>query len=53
MQLPLEGIFLETDNADYSIEQVYTQAARLRDLSMTTLEKQMETNFTTCFNIIK
>ncbi len=46
-QIPLEKIFFETDEADIHIKQVYEKAAHLLAISVSTLQKQMQTNFST------
>jgi TatD DNase family protein len=50
-KLPEDRIFFETDDAGYTIDEVYEQAALLRELNITKLEKQIETNFVSCFGI--
>lgn len=47
--IPLDRIFFETDDAGYTIEEVYTQAAILREIDCASLELQIENNFNTCF----
>jgi len=49
--IPIERIFLETDDANYSISQVYEQAAQLRRTDIKTLQQQLQQNFTQCFGI--
>jgi TatD DNase family protein len=44
-----ERIFLETDDAGYTITEIYEQATRLRGIGIRELEKQVERNFQTCF----
>jgi TatD DNase family protein len=46
-----DKIFLETDDAGYSIDEVYTRAALLRGTSVVDLEKRIEMNFIHCFNL--
>jgi TatD DNase family protein len=46
-QIPLEKIFFETDQATIRINQVYEKAANLLAISVTTLQKQIQTNFFT------
>jgi TatD DNase family protein len=48
-QLPLERVFFETDDAGYSIVEVYEQAARIRGLNLDDLKKRIVHNFTFCF----
>lgn len=49
--IPAENIFLETDDAGYSIHQVYEQAAIIRNLHPDALKLQILDNFARCFNI--
>lgn len=49
--IPLERIFFETDDAGYSIDQVYQRAALLRGMEKNTLQQQIQQNFTHCFGI--
>ncbi len=51
-KFPNDRIFLETDDAAYTIDEVYQQAASLKGLALTRLEKQIETNFLKCFGIM-
>ncbi len=48
-KIPAERIFLETDDAGYSIEQIYERAAQLRGITMQALIQQIDENFTICF----
>lgn len=50
--LPLERIFLETDDAGYSIDEVYDRASQLRLMELSELEAQIESNFYNCFGIL-
>ncbi len=43
--LPLEHIFLETDDDDITIEQVYKQAALLKNMELEAMKKSIEYNF--------
>ena len=43
--LPLERIFLETDDADVSIENIYAKAAELKDISIENLKKSIIANY--------
>ena len=43
--LPLERVFLETDDADITIERVYSKAAELKEISIEDLKKSIKTNF--------
>jgi TatD DNase family protein len=47
--LSLDHVFFETDDAGYSIEEVYAQAARIRGLRPVVLKKRIMENFTRCF----
>ena len=46
-----EFIFFETDDAGYSIAEVYKHAAILRKLALDNLKAQIQTNFNRCFKI--
>ena len=50
-EIPLENVFFETDDAGYSIEDIYHKAAELRNLSISSLQKQVTENFKRCFDI--
>jgi TatD DNase family protein len=50
-RIPEEMIFLETDDAGYSIDEVYKQAAFLRGISLVELEDRIMLNFSQCFNL--
>lgn len=50
-KIPLERIFLETDDADISIKDVYAKASELRGIPQIKLEKTIEQNFKTCFGV--
>jgi TatD DNase family protein len=47
--LPLEYIFFETDDAGYSIEEIYLRASELLSIPLTHLEKRIEQNFANFF----
>jgi TatD DNase family protein len=49
LKLPLENIFLETDDADISIDEVYEKAARLKNIALEQLQVQIELNYESCF----
>jgi TatD DNase family protein len=49
--MPAEYIFLETDDAGYSIHQVYEQASLIRNIHPDALKLQILDNFARCFNI--
>jgi TatD DNase family protein len=50
-QLPVENIFFETDDTGFTIQQVYQEAAELREVDLASLERQMHLNFLACFGI--
>ncbi len=47
--IPPEAVFFETDDAGYSIRQVYDQAAKLRNMQVIDLKKKVIDNFARCF----
>jgi TatD DNase family protein len=50
--MPVENIFLETDDAGYSIRQVYDQASALRNIHPDELKSRILDNFARCFKNI-
>jgi TatD DNase family protein len=50
MQIPIEKVFFETDDANVSINEVYQKAAELKNIELNTLKKIIKNNFNTCFN---
>lgn len=48
--IPLENIFLETDDSDADIESIYCQAARIKNISLDQLSLQLKKNFKKVFN---
>lgn len=48
--LPVNRIFLETDDSDIEIEELYKKAAFLKDLKVEDLKEKLFSNFKTCFN---
>jgi TatD DNase family protein len=50
-RLPIERIFLETDDTEYSIEEIYSKASLMLGLSVETVEAQIIKNFKDCFDI--
>ena len=46
-----DKIFFETDDTNYSIDEVYMRAAYLRNIELSKLQKQIKQNFTHCFGI--
>ncbi|MBN1117166.1 MAG: TatD family hydrolase [Bacteroidales bacterium] len=51
LNIPLDKLFFETDDADVSIWDVYTRASELKNIPLKKLEEQIENNFFTCFGI--
>ncbi|HLO60547.1 MAG TPA: TatD family hydrolase [Bacteroidales bacterium] len=51
-QIPPENLFFETDDAGYSIQDVYARAASLRNTTVTDLQKQIMDNFVRCFHTL-
>lgn len=51
LKIPLENVFLETDDAQYDIEEVYIKAAKAKGVSLEALQQQMKKNFETCFEL--
>lgn len=49
---PLNRLFLETDDSEYTIEQIYKQAARIRNTTIDQINNQIKNNLTAVFNII-
>jgi TatD DNase family protein len=49
--MPAENIFLETDDAGFSIQEVYEQAARITNIGTDELKSQILDNFARCFKI--
>lgn len=49
--IPLNRLFLETDDSEYPIEQVYKQAARIRHTTIDHLNNDIKNNLKTVFNI--
>lgn len=49
-KLPLDRTFLETDNTNLSIEDVYIEAARRLNLPLSEIESRIEQNFKKVFN---
>lgn len=47
--VPLEKLFLETDDADLDIREIYNSAARVRDISEKEIVLQLEKNFSNVF----
>lgn len=49
--MPADHLFFETDDAGYSIREIYSRAADVRKLSLTFLESQIMDNFGNCFHL--
>lgn len=49
LKVPIDRIFLETDDAPVTIEDVYEKAAKLKGISIGQLKTQIKLNFNTCF----
>jgi TatD DNase family protein len=49
--IPAENIFLETDDAGYSIQEIYEQASLVRKIPVDALKLQILDNFARCFKI--
>ena len=47
--LPIEYLFLETDNSNEKIETIYEQAAKLHGIGISDLKMHLEKNFSTVF----
>ncbi|HKK82152.1 MAG TPA: TatD family hydrolase [Prolixibacteraceae bacterium] len=48
-QLPLNKLFLETDEDEISIEKIYLRAAEIKNVNTEELKKQIDINFNTLF----
>ncbi len=48
--IPIENIFLETDDSDADIKSVYTQAGRIKNIPLDQLSLQIKKNFKKVFN---
>lgn len=48
-KVPITKIFLETDDKDIDIQEIYTKASQLKHVSLEFLEKQIEENFKKLF----
>jgi len=51
LSVPPENIFFETDDAGYSIVEIYNQASLLKKMPVEELKKRICTNFKNCFGI--
>jgi TatD DNase family protein len=52
-KLPAERIFFETDDAGYSIREVYERGAQIRNIQVEDLKVQIMDNFARCFKIFR
>jgi len=50
--MPLDKLFLETDNSQEKIEDIYQKAADLHHICILDLKKQIEENFNTIFKVL-
>ncbi len=50
-KIPVENLFLETDDAEISIEDVYRKASELKNLPVETLKNRILQNYKTVFKI--
>ncbi len=51
-KIPAENIFLETDDADISIEKIYEKAGEIKEISTENINKQILSNFNFVFGNI-
>ncbi len=51
-QIPINQIFLETDESEYSIVDIYNKAASLRGISLDDFKERLFNNYKTIFNTI-
>lgn len=51
-EIPAERLFLETDNSEYAIEEVYGQTAERLEIGTETLQRMVEDNFKRVFTKI-
>lgn len=50
-KIPLDCIFLETDDADIAIEQIYLKAASIKQITSETLKERINLNFKKIVNL--
>lgn len=48
-EIPAGSLFLETDDTGYTIEDIFSQAAMLREMPLDSLIQQINHNFSQCF----
>ncbi len=49
INIPLDRLFLETDDASCTIEEIYQKVSELKNIPLSELEKQLEENFKLVF----
>lgn len=52
MDIPLENIFLETDDSEINITDIYARAAQIKAMTIEQLKEALHRNFITCFGNI-
>lgn len=48
--IPTDHIFLETDDSDLNIKEIYNIASKIKSIELESLKNKIHTNFKTCFN---
>lgn len=48
-EIPLQNVFLETDESENKIEEIYNKAAELLNIEVKELQQKIRENFTRCF----
>ena len=48
-EIPLEKIFIETDDADFDIAELYQKAAEIKEISVEDVQKVITKNLGSCF----
>jgi hypothetical protein len=51
-EIPAGSLFFETDDSSYTIQEISYRAAFLKGLRLSSLLKQIHSNFKTCFGIL-
>lgn len=51
VEIPLDHIFLETDDVNIDLDDIYIQAASIKKIELAELKQQMVANFKNCFKI--
>jgi TatD DNase family protein len=49
-EIPVENVFFETDDAGYTIQEIYEKAAIIRKINISELKNHIMNNFARCFN---